>query len=501
MRAQVALLCACAAVAALGRGVGVAALALAPHPPPPPSDFVACPTAEVDARFCEPSAAALGELREPWLGISEAYLRPETHTLPAAHCERAIEAVRADGGWLASQASPGARVALLFLLSAPSVHERVWATFIAAAEPGSFTIYAHLNPATCPVVREGGTVSGVGSDDGGGDGAPGAPDAGGSVCVVPSGSVLAGRLLRDGATGALVRVPHTRMSWGIIAAERALLAAALRDEANERFVFLSETSVPLWPARLTREMLLVQPAMVAAHHEPKSKSRGPTRLAYKHATRFFHEVIPRAAYGKGSQWVSLSRVEACLAAADGAVSRAFALNCAARKCNPSPGVENFTKDVLGKGARMVPDEVYFPTLMRAWGRRDHSVCHGTHFVTVAKNHGGHAHDLSGKRALTAEVIREIRQQATCGDPAGLHESAMGQTNWSAFGLGTATRFNHSRPVCFLFARKLPLSEEGAYMALEGVWNREPSGLAAPGEPCLERRRRTATLGWPEDPER
>ena len=88
MRAAAALLCACAAVAALGRGVGVAALALAPQPPPPPSDFVACPTAEVDARFCEPSAAALGELREPWLGISEAYLRPETHTLPAAHCER-----------------------------------------------------------------------------------------------------------------------------------------------------------------------------------------------------------------------------------------------------------------------------------------------------------------------------------------------------------------------------------------------------------------------------
>lgn len=55
---------------------------------------------------------------------------------------------------------------------------------------------------------------------------------------------------------------RVHVSWGTFAlvdATRALLRAALQDPANQRFVLLSESGVPLYPPAATHQQLLAEP--------------------------------------------------------------------------------------------------------------------------------------------------------------------------------------------------------------------------------------------------
>ena len=54
---------------------------------------------------------------------------------------------------------------------------------------------------------------------------------------------------------------RVHVSWGTFAlvdATRALLRAALQDRANQRFVLLSESGVPLYPPAATHQALLAE---------------------------------------------------------------------------------------------------------------------------------------------------------------------------------------------------------------------------------------------------
>lgn len=422
------------------------------------------------AALAEPSAAAFAAVRTERGGalVSEFTLTKEAHVLSSEPRGECVARGHDDKALMPGQDSSEHRlptIALLFLLSSTGVHERVWRAWLDAAPSyAAFAIYAHLNKHTCPQVLHVDARMGEGGDSS-------------DDCTVAADSILADALIEP-------RVAHDRISLGIVTAERLLLRAALRDGRCSRFVLLSEGSVPIWPARFVAEALLAQPAMVGAWFDTLAHSSERERNKYHHSTQFFREQIPPDAYAKSSQWVALTRTEACEAVNDGTVARAFAVNCAMLKCNPTPGVDNFTKPEMIGRLRMAPDELYFATLIRSRGMHQRTVCHGTHFAQVEMSHGGHALALAGSHSLTAARIMHIRQQATCELDTGMHQEGM--THLPPPASAPFFEFNHSVPVCALFARKVPLSEQDAYMRWQHVWNTiEEANRAVPGmRACL-----------------
>lgn len=98
------------------------------------------------------------------------------------------------------------RLAFLFLVYETILHEQLWLDFFAQAPPGRFTVYVHAKT------------------------------------VVPMHPFFAARRLSEAET-----VPT---NWGditLVHAHNALLRTALADEANRKFVSLSQACIPLKP--------------------------------------------------------------------------------------------------------------------------------------------------------------------------------------------------------------------------------------------------------------
>jgi len=82
-----------------------------------------------------------------------------------------------------------------------------------------------------------------------------------------------------------------------------LLRAALRDERNERFLFVSESCVPLHPLPCVSEFLTTAPPMVATW-------RTTDRMALYDFGAQMDPLVKRRFWRKGHQWLSLGRDEA-----------------------------------------------------------------------------------------------------------------------------------------------------------------------------------------------
>lgn len=71
-------------------------------------------------------------------------------------------------------------------------------------------------------------------------------------------------------------------------AERNLMEAALQEELNERFVLLSESCVPLYPAPVVWAQLLIEPRSrihaCANHSDPGDDNR---RMTFRHDVSCF----------------------------------------------------------------------------------------------------------------------------------------------------------------------------------------------------------------------
>lgn len=92
--------------------------------------------------------------------------------------------------------------------------------------------------------------------------------------------------------------------WGDLSmcdAERRLLANALLDQDNERFVLLSETCVPLWTFNFTYDYLMKSnQSFVGAFDDPGPVGRG----------RYDERMLPEVSieqWRKGSQWFEVDR--------------------------------------------------------------------------------------------------------------------------------------------------------------------------------------------------
>lgn len=106
--------------------------------------------------------------------------------------------------------------------------------------------------------------------------------------------------------------------WGklsVFAAERRLLANALLDPANERFVLLSESCIPIAPLPIAYKYFMESnQSFVEAYYHPGKGGMGRYTRIKRHE-KLSPEVTP-AQWRKESQWFEMSRELALLVVSD-----------------------------------------------------------------------------------------------------------------------------------------------------------------------------------------
>ncbi|CAI5509351.1 unnamed protein product [Closterium sp. Naga37s-1] len=219
------------------------------------------------------------------------------------------------------------------------------------------------------------------------------------------------------------QIPSVPISWGgpnLIRAERRLLAAALADPANQRFVLLSESCVPLFNFSHVYDYLFAAPTSFITSH--------PSEWRYQPGMA---PAVNRSQFRKGSQWFALTRRHADMVVADTHVYDAFLSNHA-----------------------MIPDESYIQTLLLM---QDPGAVEprGVTFLHWQPTAGRHPLTITSEQ-LTPEFLRSV--QRTRLPP----KEAIGFLRVPAPRLcQLAGRPTH----CFLFARKFNASTIPTLLAL------------------------------------
>lgn len=107
----------------------------------------------------------------------------------------------------------------------------------------------------------------------------------------------------------------------MIEAERLLLEEALQDPANQRFVLLSDSCVPLYNFTYIYSYLMTSPrSFVDSFLDLKGDRYNPKMSPY----------IPKNKWRKGSQWITLVRSHAEVIVNDGAIFPVFKNYCKRR---------------------------------------------------------------------------------------------------------------------------------------------------------------------------
>ncbi|CAL4965021.1 unnamed protein product [Urochloa decumbens] len=314
-----------------------------PLPPPPPPSQATNPQAGL-VRFLAPSTVTQHDMTDEEL-LWWASMTPKVQSSPYHHMPK---------------------VAFLFLARGDLPLRPLWEKFFTGHE-GLYSIYVHTDPSYT-----------------------GSP---------PEDSVFYGGM-----------IPSQKTMWGditLVAAERRLLANALLDMGNERFVLLSESCIPIYNFTTVHAVLTgTNTSFVDVFVTP---ARYDALFADRHN-------ITTAQWRQGAQWFEMDRSLAVEVIADDTYFPTFRGHCAGRH-----------------GCLM--DEHYVPTLLSVirWPRGANRTLT---FVDWNRRQrpGFHPH-VHRPEEVTAELIRgEIRS----GESAGV--------NCSAFR-------DAASGVCYLFARK------------------------------------------------
>ncbi|KAJ7970357.1 Core-2/I-branching beta-1,6-N-acetylglucosaminyltransferase family protein [Quillaja saponaria] len=229
------------------------------------------------------------------------------------------------------------KVAFMFLTKGPIPLSPLWEMFFKGHE-GLYTIYIHTPP----------SYNGV----------------------VPEDSVFYGR-----------RIPSKLVDLGqptMIDAERRLLASALLDYSNERFVLLSESCIPLFNfPTVSNYLLSVNLSFVASYDDLSNVGRGRYNLKMWPTISIFD-------WRKGSQWLEVNRKLAIEIVSDNKYYPIFH-----EHCNPP----------------CYMDEHYIPTLVHVCCSAQNSNKTIT-WVDWSKS-GPHAGKF-GKQAISVEFLNQIR---------------------------------------------------------------------------------------------
>eukprot|EP00850_Spirogloea_muscicola_P005756 SM000026S09005 [mRNA] locus=s26:897034:898813:- [translate_table: standard] len=262
-------------------------------------------------------------------------------------------------------------VAFLFLTRGPLPHARLWARFLTGNE-GRYTIYIHAHPHH---VHH----------------------------LVDLPTAFRKR-----------RVPSKEAFWGeisIIDAERRLIANALLDPANERFLLVSESCIPVIGFdELYTYLLGSAVSFVDSFDQPGPFGRG----RYRHG---MFPTVNRDQWRKGSQWVEVAQRDALRLIGDTTFYPVFARVC--RK-------------------PIYVDEHYFPTFLYITAGA--SIANRS-VTYVDWSRGGYHPAEFGAADVTVELIRKIKGRHSC--------------MWN----------NESGQPCFLIARKFKPDASAKLLAL------------------------------------
>ncbi|KAG8088007.1 hypothetical protein GUJ93_ZPchr0010g11216 [Zizania palustris] len=199
------------------------------------------------------------------------------------------------------------------------------------------------------------------------------------------------------------QIPSGDVSWGsitLVDAEKRLLANALLDFSNERFVLVSESCVPVFNFPTVYEYLVN-----SAQSYVESYNIDVPQCAGRYNPRMAPDVLEEQ-WRKGSEWFEMSRDLAADIVADRRYYTIFR-----KHCTPS----------------CYPDEHYIPTYLHL----RHGARNANRTVTwVDWSRGGPHPARFGKASVTPEFVKAIRNN------------------------GTLCTYN-GKPttVCYLFARK------------------------------------------------
>ncbi|KAM3405710.1 hypothetical protein ACQJBY_008309 [Aegilops geniculata] len=263
------------------------------------------------------------------------------------------------------------KVAFLFLTRGPLPFARLWERFFRGHE-GLYSVYVHALPEY--------------------------------VLNVSATSPFYGR-----------QIPSRDVSWGsitLVDAEKRLLANALLDHSNQRFVLVSESCVPVFNFPTVYEYLIN-----SAQSYVESYNIDVPQCAGRYNPRMAPDVTEQQ-WRKGSEWFELSRELAVDIVADRRYYHVFR-----KHCTPS----------------CYPDEHYIPTYLHLV----HGPRNANRTITwVDWSRGGPHPARYGKASVTKEFIQAIRNN------------------------GTQCLYN-GRPttVCYLFARKFAPSALGTLINL------------------------------------
>ncbi|CAD6266327.1 unnamed protein product [Miscanthus lutarioriparius] len=209
------------------------------------------------------------------------------------------------------------------------------------------------------------------------------------------------------------QIPSEEVSWGsitLVDAEKRLLANALLDFSNERFVLLSESCIPVFNFPTVYEYLIN-----SAHSFVESYNIDTPQCAGRYNRRMAPHIMAHQ-WRKGSEWFELNRELAVQIVADYKYYSIFR-----KHCRPS----------------CYPDEHYIPTYLHLF----HGPLNANRTVTWVDWSRGGPHPASyGAADITEEFIQAIRNNGTeC--------------------------FYNSKPtsVCYLFARKFAPNALGRLM--------------------------------------
>ncbi|KAL5723886.1 Glycosyltransferase bc10 [Ranunculus cassubicifolius] len=151
-----------------------------------------------------------------------------------------------------------------------------------------------------------------------------------------------------------------QVDWGeatMILAERILLNSSLKDADNRRFVFLSDSCIPLYNFSYTYDYIMSTPtSFVDSFADTKDGRYNPK----------MDPIVPVHNWRKGSQWAVLTRKHAKVVLRDNAVLPIFQRHCQ-RKSLPEFWRERHIPADTSKEHNCIPDEHYVQTLLAQEG--------------------------------------------------------------------------------------------------------------------------------------
>uniref|UniRef100_A0A7N0TH24 Core-2/I-branching beta-1,6-N-acetylglucosaminyltransferase family protein n=2 Tax=Kalanchoe fedtschenkoi TaxID=63787 RepID=A0A7N0TH24_KALFE len=251
-----------------------------------------------------------------------------------------------------------------------------------------------------------------------------------------------------------------QVEWGessMIQAERILLEHALMDPLNERFVFLSDSCIPLYNFSYTYKYIFSTPTSFVDSFADTKEGRYNPKM---------DPVIPVDNWRKGSQWVILTRKHAQVVVKDRTVFPMFQQHCR-RKSLPEFWRE---KPIIGDTSKQhncITDEHYVQTLLAQEGLEGEitrrSLTHTSWDLKVNREWERRGwHPLTYKYSdATPELIQSIKGIDN------IYYETEGRREWCT---------SKGKPApCFLFARKFTKP------AALRLFNMSAKGLPRPDE--------------------